>query len=312
MYDKARFWIDRAMVGDDYPAIANYLDDARYIEKLGSDEGVIYGSFHGLKVSIYPNGVSVVGSLPKFLHGGSNIAPLNHHATKEAITKLSDGLHISMDEAKVTGLEVGANLLLKHEPCRYLDRFGNMPYKSRIQVAASTINYRSTGKHHANEIAAYDKIQDAKAKDMPIPTGFEDANLLRFEIKYLSRVSKQFKREVTASTLCTPEFNKMAATRLQDVYFSINKNQIKSIDMEIKTPKDAVNALLGLLIAQSGESVVDDYIKSLKDNNTFKTREEYRRVRSMITGYRKHGGGMGSDELIKELDDEVRNVVAYL
>ena len=312
MYDKAKFWIDRAMVGDGYPAIANYLDEATYIERVGSDEGAIYGNFHGLKVSLYPNGISVVGSLPKFLHNGSNIVPIDRHGTKEVVEMISDGLHIPMDEAKVTGLEVGANLLLKHEPCKYLDRFGDTPYKTRIQVAASTINYRSTGKHRANEIAAYDKIQDANAKSMPIPVGFEGSNVLRFEIKYLRRVSKQFGREVTASTLCTPEFLREAGTRWHDAYFSISKNQINPINMEIKTPKDAFNAFVGHLIAQSGENVIDEFMKSLKDNNTFKTREEYKRAHKMITGTIKHGDCMGSDELIKELDNEVRNVVAFL
>ena len=93
MYDKVKIWIDRAIVGEQYPTIANYLDSARQETDLQTGEVRTYGNIEGLKVAIYTGGLSVVGSMPKFLYG-SNVYPLNRHTIKEAIEKISDTLHI--------------------------------------------------------------------------------------------------------------------------------------------------------------------------------------------------------------------------
>lgn len=313
MYDKVKLWIDRAMVGRDCSTIADYLDDANYMENRDTGERKIYGSFHGLKVTAFPHGVSVVGSLTKLLHDGSNIYTLNRHDTEKAICLISDGLHIPMDEAKVTGLEVGANLFLRHAVPRYIDRLGIMPYKKRIQIEPSAISYRGAGKQRICECVFYDKIADARAKQMNIPTGFEQANLLRYENKYTKRVSEQMGQAVTASTLYDAAFFRKVAFRWRDGYFSIKKNQINKTDMSnIKTPTDAFNALVARLISQSGGRVVEDYMKELEDNEVFKTREEYRRAREKFKKAIAWDSGSVSDELITELDDEVRNAVANL
>ena len=65
MYDKVKLWIDRAIVGEQYPTIANYLDSAKQETDLQTGEVNTFGSLEGLKVSIFVGGLSVVGSLPK-------------------------------------------------------------------------------------------------------------------------------------------------------------------------------------------------------------------------------------------------------
>ena len=80
----------------------------------------------------------------------------------------------------------------------------------------------------------------------------------------------------------------------------------------IKTPTDAFNALVARLISQSGGRVVEDYMKELADNSVFKTREEYRRARDKIQKAMAWDGGSVNDELITELDDEIKNAVANL
>ena len=82
MYDKVRFWMDRAIVGEQYPTIADYLDEASEQVSLQTGEVKTFGNLEGLKVSIFVGGVSVVGSLPKYLYGGSNVYPLDRRATR--------------------------------------------------------------------------------------------------------------------------------------------------------------------------------------------------------------------------------------
>jgi hypothetical protein len=69
MVDKLKLWADRVIVGEQLPTIANYLDSARQETDLQTGEVRTYGNIEGLKVAIYTGGLSVIGSMPKFLYG---------------------------------------------------------------------------------------------------------------------------------------------------------------------------------------------------------------------------------------------------
>ena len=56
MYDKVKLWIDRVIVGEQYPTIANYLDSAKQETDLQTGEVKTFGNLEGLKVSIFVGG----------------------------------------------------------------------------------------------------------------------------------------------------------------------------------------------------------------------------------------------------------------
>ena len=107
MYDKVSFWVDRAATGGQYEAIAAYLDAPKEQTDLSTGEITLFGGVGGLKVTRHTAGVSIVGSLPKFLYDGCNIPALDRHTTAQAIERISDTLHFDMSVAKVTGFEFG-------------------------------------------------------------------------------------------------------------------------------------------------------------------------------------------------------------
>ena len=76
MYDKIKLWARRTRAT---PDVSKYLD--KVVNQIDVETGDIctFGSLSGLKVSIYTGGISVIGSLPKFLYG-SNIYPLDRPA----------------------------------------------------------------------------------------------------------------------------------------------------------------------------------------------------------------------------------------
>ena len=178
MYDKVKLWIDRAIVGDQYPTIANYLDSARQETDLKTGEVKTFGNKDGLKVSIYAGCLSIVGSLPKYLFG-SNIYPLDRHTTPQAIEKISDALHIPVKEANVTEVEFGTIFLMKRPVSDYLTKLGAMPRLDRVLVTTGSLRYegRSKGKQ-PKVFAFYDKVADAAAKGLKYPTNLQEANLL--------------------------------------------------------------------------------------------------------------------------------------
>ena len=314
MYDKVKLWMDMAIVGDEYTTIANYLDNARQETDLQTGEVKTFGSLEGLKVSVFAGGLSVIGSLCKYLNG-SNVYTLNRHTTAQAVEKLSDALHIQAGEAKVTGFEYGANFLMKHPISDYLTKLGNMPRLERVQATSNSIRYEGKGRQQPKVFAFYDKIADATAKGMDYPDDLQGANLLRYEIRLNGRIAKQIGvPEVTAATLYDKRFYRMMLKRYQDSYFSISKlNQIKTDVMsEIKTVSDAFNVFVARLLSNSNQNQIGGFLDELKQAGVFDDRKNYSRLKKKIQEISTKANITISDDLIRELDDEVKNCGAYV
>ena len=314
MYDKVKFWIDRAIIGEQYPAIVNYLDEAKEETDLHTGEVRTFGRLDGLKVTIFVGGLSIIGSLPKYLYN-SNVYPLDRHSTCLAIEKLSDGLHIKADMAKITGMEFGTNFLMKHKVADYLARLGDMPRLMRYNFEQSSLYFKGVGKEKPKVFAFYDKIADAKAKGMDYPDNLNGANMLRYEMRFERRLPKQLRVfNVTASTLYQPLFYKNMVKRYQDSYFSISKlKQLKTDAMsEIKTVSDAFEVFVARLISQTDRTQIGGFLDELKDAAVFSDRKSYTRLKKKIEDVSTKANITITDELIKELDDDIRNCSAYV
>ena len=160
MYDKVKLWAIRTKAT---PDVSKFLDRAK--DQIDHETGEIctFGSLEGLKVSIYTGGISIIGSLAKYFYP-NNIYPLDRHTTAQAIEKLSDSLHICVDDAKVTGLEFGTQFVMAHPVENYLSKLGDMPKLLRYHFDVGTLYYKPKGKQQPKVFAFYDKKADAVAK----------------------------------------------------------------------------------------------------------------------------------------------------
>ena len=311
MYDKVKFWVMRTRAT---PDVSKFLDKAK--DQIDHETGEICtsGSLEGLKVTIYTGGISIIGSLAKFLYP-NNVYPLNRHSTAQAIEKLSDSLHLSVEAATVSGLEFGQAFVMKYPVESYLSKLGNMPKLLRYHFDVGTLYYKPRGKQQPKVFAFYDKKADAMAKGMALPVGFKDANFLKYEMRLNGRLPQQMGvPEVTASTLSESGFYRQMVKRYQDNYFSISKqNQIKTDVMsEIKTVSDAFDVLVARLINQSDQTQIAAFLEELKEAKVFEDRINYTRLRKKIQAVAAKAGVTVSDDLVKELDDEIKNAVAYV
>ncbi len=311
MYDKVKFWVMRTRAT---PDVSKFLDKAK--DQIDHETGEIctFGSLEGLKVTIYTGGISIIGSLAKFLYP-NNVYPLNRHSTAQAIEKLSDSLHLSVEAATVSGLEFGQAFVMKYPVESYLSKLGNMPKLLRYHFDVGTLYYKPKGKQQPKVFAFYDKKADAMAKGMALPVGFKDANLLKYEMRLNGRLPQQMGvPEVTASTLSESGFYRLIVKRYQDSYFSISKqNQIKTDVMsEIKTVSDAFDVLVARLINQSDQTQIAAFLEELKEAKVFEDRINYTRLRKKIQAVAAKAGVTVSDDLVKELDDEIKNAGAYM
>lgn len=311
MYDKLKLWAARTR---DTPDITKFLDRAK--EQIDHDTGEIttFGSLEGLKISIFTGGISIIGSLSKYLYP-NNIYPLDRHSTAEAVEKLSDNLHLNISDAKVTGLEFGTQFVMRHKPEDYLRRLGDMPRLQRYHFEVGTLYYKPKGKQQPKVFAFYDKKADAAVKGMILPDGFSDVNLLKYEMRYNQRLPQQLGvAEVTASTLSEKEFYRQMVRRYQDSYFSISKqNQVKTNVMsEIKTVSDAYDVLVARLISQSDQTQITAFLEELKEAKIFEDRKSYSRLKKKIQEVATKANISVTDELVRELDNEIENIGAYI
>lgn len=311
MYDKVKLWIDRYYMGEQFYMLANYLDKAQQQTDLNTGEVKTFGSLEGLKVTILMGGVSIVGSLPKFLYN-SNVYSMSREATAQAIEKLSDNLHIDAAVAAVTELEFGTNFQMKHPVPNYLSKLGSMPRLQRYHFDPSTLYYKGKGKgkQQPKVFALYDKIADAKAKGMSLPEDLKPANLLRYEMRLKGRLAKQLSVcQLTASTLTEVGFYDMMVERYKDSYFSISKQtQIKTNAMcEIKTVTDAFNVFVARLLSKTDPDQISGFLDELKEGEVFEDCKYYSRLKKKLETIATKADIVVSDELIKELDEDIKN-----
>ena len=311
MYDKINFWMPRYR---DTPDISRYLDNGKIQADIRTGETCLYGSVGGLKISSYLGGISIIGSLPKFYYP-NNIYPLDRNSTAQAIEKLSDTLHLNVREARVTGLEFGKVFILEHPIKDYLTRLGDMPRHIRCPSDAGTLYYTLRASNPDRVISFYDKKADAIAKGMILPPGFENTNLLKYEIRYRRHLCRQLRvPEMVGATLYAAGFYGQMAGRYKSIYFSIHKmKQERNSDIGgIKTVTDAYNVFVGRLISQGGQAQISAFMEELKEARVFEDNKNYSRLKKKMFSCHEKAGTPVPDALVNELDDEVKNAVAYI
>ena len=307
MYDKVRMMMSRTRGDGD---ITRYLDNAKEQTDLKTGEVCAYGGYHGMRVDVYAGYVYIMGSLAKLMHG-SNVYTLDRHTTGQAIEMLGDGLHVDLGNASVTELEFGQNFIVSRHVGEYLQRLGDMPRMNRSEFDKSSLYYMGKGKKKPLVLTFYDKKADALAKGMALPAGYDGVNLLRYEMRLKGRLPYRLGvPAVTASTLSERPFYDMMVRRYVDMYFSIKKvNKLIIEDMtKIKTAGDAFTMLVASLVRDGGKAYVDTFVERLKAEKVFDNRMEYTRLRKKIREVTEMSGGIAKEELVKELDDAVKNV----
>ena len=313
-YDKVTLWISRDFAKHDKSKMADRLNIGKVSEDIKTGVITMAGTMKGMSLYIKPNGISIIGSLPKFLYD-DNIHPLTRKTTGEAIAALSEGLGFDIGNALVTGLEFGMNFPVSNPVSDYLLKLGELDRMLRYKFSQSTLYYKPKGRKQPKVLCFYDKVADVKAKGMSIPAGFEDANILKYEMRLKGRLSHQLKVDnITASTLSDRGFYKMLIGLYQSYYRAIYKQkQTNNDDMNnVKSVSDALELLFGRLLNEGEQGKIDDFINELKQNKVFDNRNYYTRLKGKLKTFASKAGGGLDDELIKELDNDVMNLGAYI
>lgn len=81
---------------------------------------------------------------------------------------------------------------------------------------------------------------------------------------------------------------------------------------EIKTVSDAYDVLVARLISQSDQTQITAFLEELKEAKIFEDRKSYSRLKKKIQEVATKADISVSDELVRELDNEIKNIGAYI
>lgn len=308
MYDKVRFIVYRTHGKEEFSYLSPLLDNpTRLIDEATGEVGCLNGYRRNMRVREYLWGLSIEGSLTKWLHEGSNLYELTLNDAGQAMEEISEALHTDLSKASVTGLEFGTNIILTNTVSRYYRLLGEMPRRIRDPLSKTTLYYNRKGQRNLDQLCFYDKIAEAKRAKIEIPQSLDGVNLMRVELRYNGSLSKQLGRQyVTGATLLEQSFYADLKSRLIEKYDSIQK--IETINIEdmtnIKKPTDAAKIFFSILFAKSGDGqqAIEDYLNQLKDKKVFKDRNDYLRTKKQITRIIQSATISEGDPLKAELD----------
>jgi len=306
MYDTVNFWIDRVNIsgGDPFevlPCLSEITE--RNSDKKGYS---CTGKAGDYTVTVLEKGIFLQGSLAKYFLP-TNIHTLTRSATQQAIEKLSDHLHTDINIAKIIRVDVSTIIPTKLPPANYYAYLGSKVHFNRKQLTNGTLYYNTCQKR----LVFYDKADESSAKGTEIPAILAGSNLLRYELRFLNRINRQFKMDVTGKTLYDEDFYYSIIKQWRNEFEKIQK--LKSDNFmtdDITTLKVAKEALFAHLLQKEGQSIIDEFLNELKAANKFNSRSDYTKLKADLNRLIVSKNGNKS-ELIKELETAIYNASNY-
>ena len=302
MYDN----IDFKIRADELKGIDFLTETPCYFDVKGehyfNGEMVLTGYLDTLKISASKNGVKVSdGSLCKW-YLGNNFQTLTRKDTQRAIEKLSDTLHLPINKANVTRIDLAPNIIVKYEPDIYFSHLGDLNHYTRFAQKGS-LYYNNAKK----QIILYDKVREQKAKGQPIPELYQNKNVLRYEMRFKSRLREQFKTDsLTADLLYNEAFYIAIIDRWYNEYKAINKLNDLTLNFEqMKTVKEFKTAgLLTLIDQQGGELAMLQKINEAQKKGELTKKQAFDFRKEIKEACKMKFATIQSD-VIKELDQKI-------
>ena len=312
MYDTIHLWISKEVaaksnLGATIPYNLTEITNQGY--NYRTEQEFTSGKLGNCKVSISESGVSIKGSLAKF-YLDDNLQILTRQDTARAIELLSDTLELPMQKAKVNRLDIGYNFKTTYPVESYYNSLGDARHYKRL-LQPQSINYTN----QSRQLIFYNKIAEAKSAGVVIPPIYQNSNLLRYELRFLKGVPKQFQQEVTAQTLYNEEFYIKVIDKWHSNYQKINKiysvtDIMKSIET-IKSPKDYIYHLTLLGLFSKGLNQAIEEVELLRKLNAFDKPEYYSRLKKDLKNLAQSPIHTSTSEHIEELDKKVKRVTNH-
>jgi hypothetical protein len=301
-YDSINLWLQNERAGS--------FDISKTIQQLSGltqhtrNDGQVYysGNLKNYRVNLSGQGISLKGSLAKYFLT-DNFHTLTRSDSARAIEMMSDELCLPIHRAIVRRIDFAPNLLMDNKPEAYFNYLGECQYYDRL-IQPNSLYYSNK----LRQKVFYNKIAEGKAKGLILPDVWKGQNVLRYEIRFLSRLPKQFNQpEITARTLTDEKFYMAIFDKWHSEYEAINKqNSINLNFSKMNSPKDFRKQLELIAINYIGQEKIMQEIENLRHQKAFDKPEYYSRLKKEIKELCKTPEMTTSSELISELDKKIK------
>lgn len=309
MYDTVNLWlpIERAGITNLPAYIEPYLKNiTRHFKEDGQTyiSGMMGSNY---KATVSHSGISLKGSLAKYFLP-DNFHTLTRLDSTKAFEKMNDELHLPIDQAIVRRIDFAQNLLMDCKPEAYYSYLGECQHYNRLTQPKSL--------YYCNGLRTklfYNKVAEGTVKGLKLPDVWNGQNVLRYEMRYTSRLPKQFNiPEITAGTLSDEKFYIGLFDRWQAEYKAINKIQsIKFNLSDMNSPKDFFKQLDLMAINMIGQDKIMQVVEDLRAKKAFDKPEYYSRLKKEIKELCKSPDLTISSDLVAELDKKIAMTKKY-
>lgn len=270
---------------------------------------VVTGPLGNYTVSISQWRVNVKdGSLCKW-YLGDNFQSMGHRDIQYAIEKMSDELHLPMNHATVTRLDIAENIITRHPVSVYFEHLGILPYALRL-VQPNSLYYSKRDE----TLCFYDKIREQRDKNMPIPDAFRNSNILRYEHRYTKRLGATFKVDrVTGAMLYDEGFYMNLIKRWRNAYRAISKINDAVLNFDtIKTTRQLHKmALLAWISDMGGELEFLNRIAEGQKCGRLNAKQAHDLRQAVKDSCAIREGLTVKSDVITELDKKIAEAVRY-
>jgi hypothetical protein len=302
MYDTINLWLpnDNASSFD----LEKTLQSLSGITEHTKNDGQVYfsGFLKNYKVNISGQGISLKGSLAKYFLP-DNFHTLTRSDSARAFEMMADELLLPISQAKINRIDFAQNFLMDFEPEAYYSFLGDCQYYQR-QPLSQSLYYSNT----LRQKLFYNKIAEGKAKGLSLPDVWNGQNVLRYEMRFTSRLPKQFNQsEITANSLTDEKFYMAIFDKWLAEYEAINK--LHSINFNLSnmnSPKDFWRQINLMAVNMIGQDKIMQEIENLRHQKAFDKPEYYSRLKKEIKELCKDAKMTTSSDLVAELDKKIR------
>jgi hypothetical protein len=311
MYDTLYLWLPNEAIKESgyLQRVPTLLSNAKETSKQDTGEVYFTGSILGMSAIVSDAGISLKGSICKS-YLNDNFKTLTRQDTQRAIEQIQDITYLPINLAKISRMDFAQSFTVSQDPNLFYQFLGECNNYKRIAQPKSL--YYQNGMRTK---LFYNKIAEGKAKGQTIPPIWANKHILRYELRYMSRLPYQFnKAQIQAKDLYNEVFYMDMVERWIKEYESIYKNNSILDKMNIKqieTPKDFMYQMALLQIKEVGIEKTLESIEQLKAQNQFKHKEYYSRLKADIKKLCKSEVLTEGSSLVAELDKKVKQVKEY-
>lgn len=309
MYDSINFKLtrsdcDRVDFLSEVPCYITDVSEHRY-----SNGVVIVGCLGNLRVSCNEYQVKVSdGSLCKW-YMGDNLQTMGRKDAEGAVKKLADLLHLPMDKAWITRIDVAQNFIMKHPPSVYLRHLGQLKGAARLEQPNSLYYRKQDG-----GLCFYDKAKEQKSKKEVLPELYEGRNVLRYEQRYTGRLARHLGvSEVRASMLYDEAFYIDLLNRWRDDYRAIQKINDIQLNFEcMRNKKDLYRmSVLSLVESVGGLNAMISQIAEAQQQGKLNKKQAFDLRQVVKEACDVKGGFVVENEAIAELSKKITEAIRF-